>query len=84
MNIQPDFRLDPSARFVPTFHDSDTPLIPGAGIASGDDALLDAYSRTISSVVDHVAPMVVNIRVVSGERGQGSGSGFIIARMASS
>jgi S1-C subfamily serine protease len=45
-----------------------------------DDELLDSYSRTIAAVVNRVAPTVVNIRVLSGERGQGGGSGFIIAR----
>jgi S1-C subfamily serine protease len=46
----------------------------------GDAELLDSYSRTIAAVVNRVAPTVVNIRVLSGERGQGGGSGFIIAR----
>src|SRR5689334_17060309 len=44
-----------------------------------DEALFDAYSTTVSSVVHQVAPTVVNIRVLSSERGQGGGSGFIIA-----
>ncbi len=39
-----------------------------------------AIRRTIAAVVNRVAPSVVNIRVLSGERGQGGGSGFIIAR----
>ncbi|HEX8678874.1 MAG TPA: trypsin-like peptidase domain-containing protein [Chthoniobacterales bacterium] len=47
---------------------------------SSDDQLLDSYSRTISAVVNRVAPSVVNIRILSGARGQGGGSGFIIAR----
>lgn len=47
--------------------------------SGGDDQLLDSYSRTISAVVNRVAPSVVNIRVISGARGQGGGSGFIIA-----
>jgi S1-C subfamily serine protease len=46
---------------------------------SGDDSLLDSYSRTISSVVAQVAPAVVNIRVQTGRRGEGNGSGFFIA-----
>jgi len=46
---------------------------------SGDDSLLDSYSRTISSVVAQVAPAVVNIRVETGRRGEGNGSGFFIA-----
>ena len=40
--------------------------------------LLDSYSRTVSAVVNRVAPSVVNIRV-QGPRGHGGGSGFIIA-----
>lgn len=45
-----------------------------------DNQLLDSYSRTIAAVVRRVAPSVVNIRVLSGERGTGGGSGFILAR----
>ena len=45
-----------------------------------DPPLLDAYSQTISAVVSRVAPSVVNIRVLSGQRGPGGGSGFILAR----
>src|SRR5215510_9792830 len=44
----------------------------------GDADLLDAYSQTIAAVVQRVAPSVVNIRVLSGERGPGGGSGFIL------
>ena len=44
-----------------------------------DDALLDSYSRTISSAVAQVAPAVVNIHVETGRRGEGNGSGFFIA-----
>jgi S1-C subfamily serine protease len=54
--------------------------------ASGSDAsLLDEYSRTVVSVVQRVAPAVVNIEVEQrsqSNRGRdvsGSGSGFIIA-----
>ena len=46
---------------------------------AGDDSLLDSYSRTISSVAAQVAPAVVNIRVATGRRGEGNGSGFFIA-----
>jgi S1-C subfamily serine protease len=45
-----------------------------------DDELLDSYSRSIAAAASRVAPSVVNIRVVSGARGQGNGSGFLIAR----
>src|ERR1700741_5473247 len=46
---------------------------------SGDDSLLDSYSRTTRPVVPQVAPAVVNIRVETGRRGEGNGSGFFIA-----
>lgn len=46
---------------------------------SEDHSLLDVYSATVASVAERVAPSVVNIRVLSGERGPGSGSGFLIA-----
>jgi S1-C subfamily serine protease len=45
-----------------------------------DTSLLDVYSRTVAAVVNRVAGSVVNIRVTAGARGQGSGSGFVIAR----
>jgi S1-C subfamily serine protease len=60
--------------------DGDLSGAPSAFAGYGDDGLLDSYSRTIAAVVNRVAPTVVNIRVLSGERGQGGGSGFIIAR----
>jgi len=49
-----------------------------------DDALLDSYSRTVTGVVEKVAPAVVNIRVRHGEHARqdgpgGTGSGFVIA-----
>jgi S1-C subfamily serine protease len=54
------------------------PVTPGVVT---DEGLLDSYSRTISGVVEEVAPSVVNIRVQhAGQQGPaGSGSGFIIA-----
>jgi S1-C subfamily serine protease len=60
--------------------DGDRPGAPPASASYGDEELLDSYSRVISAVVNRVAPTVVNIRVLSGERGPGGGSGFIIAR----
>jgi S1-C subfamily serine protease len=54
------------------------PRVTQANGAS-DDSLLDSYSRTISSVAAQVAPAVVNIRVETGRRGEGNGSGFFIA-----
>ncbi|HZE57277.1 MAG TPA: trypsin-like peptidase domain-containing protein [Chthoniobacterales bacterium] len=60
--------------------DGDLAGAPPAPANRGDEELLDSYSRTIAAVVNRVAPTVVNIRVISGERGQGGGSGFIVAR----
>src|SRR3954468_21596238 len=47
---------------------------------ANDDQLLDAYSQIVSAVVNRVASSVVNIRVQTGERGPGGGSGFLITR----
>ena len=67
-------------RLIPTLTDGDLPLVRSTHSGEGDSQLLDSYSKTIAAVVNRVAPSVVNIRVLSGERGQGGGSGFIIAR----
>ena len=51
------------------------------GALSGDDELLDAYSRTVTGVVDNVRDAVVHINVQQPGRnghGGGSGSGFVI------
>jgi S1-C subfamily serine protease len=64
----------------PILSDDDLPVAPSASVSRRDEQLLDSYSRTIAAVVNRVAPTVVNIRVLSGERGPGGGSGFIIAR----
>src|SRR4051812_34220565 len=60
--------------------DGDLAGAPLAPASPGNEELLDSYSRTIAAVVNRVAPTVVNIRVISGERGHGGGSGVIIAR----
>lgn len=59
-----------------------TPIRP----ESGDEALLEGYSNTVTGVVEKVSPAVVNIRVShanrEGRRGSqsgGTGSGFVIA-----
>src|SRR5437868_5081164 len=44
-----------------------------------DSALLDEYSRTVVSVVDLVAPSVVNIETRMKNAQSGNGSGFLIA-----
>ena len=64
----------------------DGPTLPGIDLpppapsrsVDQDGQLLDAYSQTVAAVVRRVAPSVVNIRVVTGERGPGGGSGFLI------
>jgi len=47
----------------------------------GDAALLDAYSEAVVSVVDAVGPAVVGVRTrrAGGRRGEGAGSGVILA-----
>lgn len=44
-----------------------------------DEALLDAYSRSVSDVVERVGPAVVRIDMLHGERRGGLGSGVVIS-----
>jgi serine protease Do/serine protease DegQ len=67
-------------QLVPVFSEDGESFAPMADRSSDDALLLDSYSQTIAAVVRRVAPSVVNIRVLSGERGTGGGSGFILAR----
>jgi S1-C subfamily serine protease len=46
-------------------------------MGANDDFLLDAYSRTVSEVVDRAAPAVVAVSVAGGNARLGSGSGFL-------
>jgi S1-C subfamily serine protease len=68
-------------RLKPVFQPGGAPPEAVSPPVVDDEQLLDSYSRTISTVVQEVAPSVVNIRVQhSGQPGPGgSGSGFIIA-----
>jgi len=67
---------------VPKFLLEEAGAVPpasGAAVPSGEDeAALDAYSRTVSSVVDRVGPAVCLVEVRNGQR-VGRGSGFAIS-----
>ena len=63
-------------RVVPLFQDSRLPEGSFAPSRGEDLALLDAYSQTVSGVVERVAPAVVSIEVRKRGRRAGSGSGF--------
>jgi S1-C subfamily serine protease len=81
MKINPMFQGRPRAELRPILNDSDRTASYGpVADAMPDDQLLDGYSRTVTAVVQRVAPSVVNIRVASAHGRGGSGSGFIIAR----
>ena len=73
-------RRERSPGLAPLWYPEGGPAAPLSEESSGDSQLLDSYSQTIAAVVGRVAPSVVNIRVLSGERGAGGGSGFILAR----
>jgi S1-C subfamily serine protease len=51
---------------------------PGTS-APGESALLDDYSRVVSTVVDRIGPSVVRIDVKRAGRNGGSGSGVIVS-----
>ena len=76
MNIPSSLQGRRAAAFQPIPNEGNA-LSPQ--VASDDGHLLDTYSQTVAAVVNRVAPSVVNIRVLAGERGPGGGSGFLIA-----
>ena len=47
-------------------------------MGANDAFLLDAYSLTVSQVVERVAPSVAAVRLEAGGRAVGSGSGFAV------
>jgi S1-C subfamily serine protease len=80
MKINPEYQSRRLPEPQPVFNENPAPLDPQAAVSSpGDDSLLDSYSRTVSAVVNRVAPSVVNIRVEGKNGHGGSGSGFLIA-----
>src|ERR1700678_3022060 len=80
MKINPEYQSRRSPATRPVFNENPTSSeLQTAEPSPGDDLLLDSYSRTVSAVVNRVAPSVVNIRV-EGKNGRGGGgSGFLIA-----
>jgi S1-C subfamily serine protease len=66
--------------FVSLLSETREQPVPPVSSSLGEAELLDAYSQTIAGVVRRVAPSVVNIRVLAGERGGSGGSGFILSR----
>jgi len=66
--------------FAPLLGEASEQTARPVATSSGEFELLDAYSQTIAAVARRVAPSVVNIRVRSGERGSGGGSGFVLSK----
>src|SRR6516164_7592121 len=74
------YDLDPT--WVQTLVENSPVESPSFATPPNDGQLLDAYSKTVSSAAAAVSQAVVNIQVkgpATGGRGEGGGSGFIIA-----
>src|SRR6266849_4223773 len=86
MKISTVFQGSRSAETVPSLNEDTIceEAQPPAESPVLDEALLDSYSRTVTRVVEKLAPAVVNIRVRHGGPARqdgpgGTGSGFVIA-----
>lgn len=74
---RPSESTDEVSRESKSYHDEGA-----GGRASDDSVLLDAYSRSVSGIVDRLSPTVVHVQVRGARQGrvaQGSGSGVIIS-----
>ncbi|MGA2637559.1 MAG: trypsin-like peptidase domain-containing protein [Methylocella sp.] len=78
--------MEPSTSFVLEEADGGFNAEPAASAAPppdeapSDDALLDAYSQTVTRAVDRVGPSVVRLDIRRGDGGRGgSGSGVIVS-----
>jgi len=85
MKIAEEFQGRRATAWLPVLDRADSLAPPDQLVQRADDAaLLDAYSQTVSGVVENARDAVVNIRVRQAghnggsHRGEGSGSGFII------
>jgi S1-C subfamily serine protease len=72
---------DRTREFIATSRDARQPSAHPEAV--DDRALLDAYSRAVVTVVEHLTPSVVSIRVATevrrGVSAEGAGSGFVVA-----
>ncbi|HUC86298.1 MAG TPA: trypsin-like peptidase domain-containing protein [Candidatus Acidoferrales bacterium] len=84
MKIAEKYQGRRAAPLLPVLDQSHSVPAPDRIVLPADDnSLLDAYSRTVSGVVENAREAVVNIRVRTAENngrhhGEGSGSGFVI------
>ena len=73
LDFNPSFVLDEETR-------SESPASSADDTQDADFPLLDAYSRTVSGIVDKVGQSVVRIDLLNGQgRPSGSGSGVIVS-----
>ncbi len=71
------FRPDPRFILDDTGLSREMPAAVAAEAAE-DDSLLDAYSRTVSGLIERIGPAVVRVETQGAGRGGGIGSGVVI------